>query len=51
MLTKPNDANGSFINTKEEFERFFDLITKILVYDPETRITPSNALLHDFFTK
>lgn len=51
ILTNHKETNSTFTNTKEEFDRFYDLITRILVFDPRVRITPSAALDHEFFSQ
>ena len=33
----------------EELESFYDLLERMLVYDPERRINATQALKHDFF--
>lgn len=40
------EARNSAIN----YERFIDLVHKMLSYDPTTRITPAEALNHPFIT-
>ena len=44
----PRDWKSIFHN-KINDENFFDLISKILVYEPNKRIQPYEALLHPFF--
>ncbi|KAJ3140437.1 Dual specificity tyrosine-phosphorylation-regulated kinase 1A [Physocladia obscura] len=34
-----------------DFDRFKDLVVRMLVYDPNERITPEEALRHPFFSK
>ena len=38
-------------HSKAEYLAFIDLLEKMLVYDPEKRITPQQALKHNFFTE
>lgn len=47
-----NMGNTSTEQTKEQWRRklFIDLLKKMLVLDPEQRITPDNALKHPFIT-
>ena len=37
-------------HSEEHYDRFIDLVQKMLVYDPRQRITPEEALNHPFFT-
>jgi serine/threonine protein kinase len=37
-------------HTQEHYRLFVDLIDRMLDYDPETRLTPCEALKHSFFT-
>lgn len=38
-------------HSKADYLAFIDLLEKMLVYDPEKRITPQQALKHNFFTE
>uniref|UniRef100_A0A0N4U9C8 Dual specificity tyrosine-phosphorylation-regulated kinase mbk-1 n=1 Tax=Dracunculus medinensis TaxID=318479 RepID=A0A0N4U9C8_DRAME len=42
---------GECGHTPEEYNKFKDLIERILVFDPKTRITPQNALKHCFLNR
>lgn len=55
---KPNSAasssSSSLMDAKktrkdEELESFYDLLERMLVYEPERRINATQALKHDFF--
>ena len=35
----------------ENQNEFFDLLSKILIYNPKSRINPSDALTHPFFNQ
>ncbi|KAJ3199317.1 Dual specificity tyrosine-phosphorylation-regulated kinase 1A [Entophlyctis luteolus] len=40
-----------FSGERLDFWKFRDLIERMIVYDPQERLTPDEALRHDFFTK
>ena len=40
---------GEIGHSKANYEQFEDLLMKLLVYDPELRAKPAEAIMHDFF--
>ena len=44
-------APSASFETKSELESMYDLIARMLDYDPQTRITLKDALRHPFFDK
>ena len=40
---------GEIGHSKANYEQFEDLLLKLLTFDPETRIKPGEAVMHDFF--
>eukprot|EP00042_Codosiga_hollandica_P055289 m.770651 g.770651 ORF g.770651 m.770651 type:complete len:618 (-) comp59084_c0_seq1:449-2302(-) len=42
---------GEMGHTRANYEQFEDLLRKLLCFDPEQRLTPTQALRHDFFTR
>ena len=38
-------------HTPDDYQRFLDLLQRMLVYDPSQRIAPKEALTHRFFAK
>lgn len=51
LTRKGNSSSSSFIQneTENEFLLFVDLIKSMLIYEPQKRIKPNDALNHDFF--
>ncbi|KAG9394396.1 Protein kinase domain [Carpediemonas membranifera] len=51
VLLESHEPNSAFMspNHKEECAMLVDLVGRMLEYDPKYRITPSEALDHDFF--
>lgn len=43
--------NGFKLSNSKDDEELFDLIQQMLEYEPEERITASDALAHPFFDK
>ena len=41
---------GETGHTKANYEQFEDLLRRLLDFDPETRMKPSEAMEHEFFT-
>ena len=40
---------GEIGHGKASYEQFADLLLKLLTFDPETRLKPTEAIMHDFF--
>lgn len=47
---KKTPPQAETINTPENYEKFVDLVYKMLAYEPEDRIKPAQALEHPFIT-
>jgi serine/threonine protein kinase len=46
LIRKPNSKTLDDLLSRTASEPFVDLVRKCLVWDPEVRITPAEALLH-----
>jgi serine/threonine protein kinase len=54
MFSLPKKEFSSFINDKNKYlvtEEALDLLEKLLQFDPEKRLTASEALEHPYFKK